>query len=72
MDGAESPIDIADEFYGTHFGDVSGWVQGQHSVMKDPKTRTGPASAPLAHPGASPTPEPDKETKKNRGRIYVT
>jgi hypothetical protein len=72
VDGAETPIDIADEFYGTHFGDVSGWVQGQHPVTKAPKTRTGPTSAPLAPPGASPTSEPNKETQKNRGRIYVT
>jgi hypothetical protein len=47
VDGAETPIDVADKFYGTHWGDVSGWVQGQHSVTKAPKTRPGPASAPL-------------------------
>jgi hypothetical protein len=29
-DGEETPIDIADEYYGTHFGDVTGWVQGQY------------------------------------------
>jgi hypothetical protein len=72
VDGVETPIDIADEFYGTHFGDVSGWVQSQHPVTKVPKARTGLTSAPLAPPGASPTSEPNKETQKNRGRIYVT
>jgi hypothetical protein len=72
VDGAETPIDIADEFYGTHFGDVSGWVRGQHSVTKDPKTRTGLTSTPLAPPSASPTSEPDAKTRKNLGRIYVT
>lgn len=25
--GEKTPIDIADEYYGTHFGDVMGWVQ---------------------------------------------
>jgi hypothetical protein len=30
VDGEQTPIDIADKFYGTHFGDVSGWVQGQY------------------------------------------
>ena len=24
------PIDVADTFYGTHFGDVSGWVRGRY------------------------------------------
>jgi hypothetical protein len=28
VDGKQTPIDIADKFYGTHFGDLSGWVQG--------------------------------------------
>ncbi|MFE8605543.1 hypothetical protein [Archangium violaceum] len=31
VDGEQTPIDIADKFYGTHFGDVSGWVQGRYS-----------------------------------------
>jgi RHS repeat-associated protein len=29
--GEETPIDVADQFYGTHFGDISGWVTGQYS-----------------------------------------
>ncbi len=69
LDGEKTPIDVADEFYGTHFGDVPGWVQGQ---TRAPRTRTGPTSAPLTPPGASPKSEPDKDTKKSRGRIYVT
>ena len=72
MDGAKAPIDIADEFYGTHFGDVSKWAQRQHPVVKAPQARMGPASTSLAMPGTSPTSEVDKETQKNRGRIYVT
>lgn len=56
--GEKTPIDIADEYYGTHFGDAKGWVQGQY-----------PAQAP-----ASPAPRsaPDKGDKKRLGRIYVT
>jgi hypothetical protein len=72
VDGAATPIDIADEVYGTHFGDVSGWVQGQHPVTKAPRARKGPTPAPLAPPGASPKSERDKDAKKSRGRIYVT
>jgi hypothetical protein len=56
--GEKTPIDIADEYYGTHFGDVEGWVQGQY-----------PTQAP---PGTAPKPEPDKGDKKRLGRIYVT
>jgi hypothetical protein len=29
--GEKTPIDVADEFYGTHFGDIVGWVSGQYS-----------------------------------------
>jgi RHS repeat-associated protein len=29
--GEETPIDIADKFYGTHFGDIYGWVTGAYS-----------------------------------------
>jgi hypothetical protein len=72
VNGEKTPIDIADEFYGTHFGDVTGWVQGQHPVKKAPKTRTGLTPVPLAPPGTSLKSEPDKDIKKSRGRIYVT
>ncbi len=56
--GERTPIDIADEYYGTHFGDVIGWVQGQYPTQ--------------ASPGVAPNPEPDKSDKKRLGRIYVT
>jgi hypothetical protein len=56
--GEKTPIDIADEYYGTHFGDVKGWVQGQYSAQ--------------APPGAALRSEPDKGDKKRLGRIYVT
>ena len=29
--GEETPIDVADKFYGTHFGDIYGWVTGAYS-----------------------------------------
>lgn len=40
VDGGQTPIDIADKFYGTHFGDVSGWVQGWYP----PKGSAHPAT----------------------------
>ena len=57
-DGEKTPLDIADRYYGTHFGDVTGWVQGQYSAQ--------------APPGAELKPGPDKSGKKRLGRIYVT
>ncbi len=56
--GEKTPIDIADKYYGTHVGDVKGWVQGGY-----------PTQAP---PGAAPKSAPDKSDKKRLGRIYVT
>jgi hypothetical protein len=56
--GEKTPIDIADQYYGTHLGDVNGWVQGQY-----------PTQAP---PGVAPRPKPDTSDKKRLGRIYVT
>jgi hypothetical protein len=56
--GEKTPIDIADEYYGTHFGDVKGWVQGQYPTQ--------------ASPGVAPKPELDTSDKKRLGRIYVT
>ena len=29
--GEETPLDVADKFYGTHFGDIYGWVTGAYS-----------------------------------------
>ncbi|MFE8595586.1 hypothetical protein [Archangium violaceum] len=79
VDGSETPIDIADEFYGTHFGDVSGWVRGRYpskapngAGTRASQAQTGPTSAPLAPPGASPKSEPGKKDKIRRGRLYVT
>jgi hypothetical protein len=58
MDGEKTPIDIADRYYGTHFGDVKDWVQGRYR-----------AKAP---PGAAPKSKPDESDRKRLGRIYVT
>jgi hypothetical protein len=59
LDGEKTPIEIADEYYGTHLGDVKGWVQGQY-----------PAQVPS--PGAAPESQPDESARKRLGRIYVT
>jgi RHS repeat-associated protein len=29
--GEETPLDVADKFYGTHFGDIYGWATGAYS-----------------------------------------
>lgn len=29
--GEPTPIDVADKYYGTHFGDIAGWVAGRYS-----------------------------------------
>jgi hypothetical protein len=59
LDGEKTPIDIADGYYGTHFGDVKGWVQGQYPDV-------------ASQPGPAPGLKPDENTRKRLGRIYVT
>jgi RHS repeat-associated protein len=34
IQGEKTPIDIADEFYGTHFGDIYGWATGAYRGKK--------------------------------------
>jgi hypothetical protein len=80
LDGAQTPVDIADTFYGTHFGDLQGWVQGCYAPRatvrpgtpaRTPETK--PASEPHASIAPGPTPEAGKDRdKKNRGRLYAT
>ena len=57
-DGEKTPIDTADTYYGTHFGDVKGWVQGRYPTQAPPVTAAKP--------------EPERSDKKRLGRIYVT
>lgn len=77
-DGRETPLDIADTFYGTHFGDIQGWSQGCYAPG-----RTEPSSSPERTPEVEQPLEPhvssEKESSANRrrdrkrmGRIYVT
>jgi hypothetical protein len=78
MDGRQTPLDIADTFYGTHFGDLQGWAQGCYAPRA---TRTPdsppptPALKPVAEPHAPPGPVPeagrDRATKR-LGRVYAT
>ncbi|WNG54708.1 hypothetical protein F0U59_07900 [Archangium gephyra] len=98
VDGEQTPIDIADKFYDTHFGDVSGWVQGRYlpkgsahpatiemeirihqepdgTVSVGTSAPTPPpesVSPPRAPPSGWPDAESDRESKKKRGRLYVT
>jgi hypothetical protein len=30
IQGRETPIDVADKFYGKHFADIAGWVSGRY------------------------------------------
>ncbi|MFY0524417.1 hypothetical protein ACN28I_15005 [Archangium gephyra] len=68
MDGEQTPIDIADEFYGTHFGDVSGWVQGRYQPPKGSATPSTLEIEILIHQApdrtasvetSAPTPQPE-------------
>jgi hypothetical protein len=98
VDGKKTPIDIADRFYGTHFGDLSGWVQGRYlpkgtapprtieieilihqapdgtvsvetsAPTPQPASVSSPRDLPTGQPGA----ESATESKKKRGRLYVT
>ncbi|WP_143196001.1 hypothetical protein [Archangium sp. Cb G35] len=69
MDGMETPIDIADTFYGTHFGDIHGWVQGCYApnatAAKGTRASTPPAPLPVPETGR------DRD-KEGRGRLYAT
>jgi hypothetical protein len=78
LDRRQTPLDIADTFYGTHLGDLQGWVQGcyapKSTVHPGTPVRTlelKPTSEPHAPPGPGPGAEKDRDTKR-LGRIYVT
>ncbi|HYO51164.1 hypothetical protein [Archangium sp.] len=78
LNGMRTPIDIADTFYGTHFGDLQGWVQGCYAPKVAPGAPTPtaevkPVSEPHAPPASGRSPEAHEDRdKKNWGRIYAT
>jgi hypothetical protein len=81
LDGRQTPLDIADAFYGTHFGDLQGWVQGcympkdtAHPGSSASARELKPASEPHAPTVPGPATEVDKDSarEENRGRLYAT
>lgn len=87
VDGRQTPIDIADTFYGTHFGDLSGWVKGRYH----PRGAVHPSAVGMeivVHQAADGTlsvettgepttharsrAESAREDGKKRGRLYAT
>ncbi|OJT21868.1 hypothetical protein BO221_24200 [Archangium sp. Cb G35] len=78
LEGRQTPLDIADTFYGTHFGDLQGWIQGcyaprssvnQGTLAHSPEQKT--TSEPHTHPGPGTRARKDSGTRR-LGRIYVT
>jgi hypothetical protein len=69
LDGTQTPLDIADTFYGTHFGDLQGWTQGCYAPKAEMKPTSGPATA--LGPDPAPKGEKDRDTK-SLGRVYAT
>ncbi len=80
LDGRPTPLDIADTFYGTHFGDLQGWVQGcyapkasGHSGMAASPLAVKPASESHAPPVSGPAAGAGRDrARENRGRLYAT
>ena len=69
LEGRETPLDIADTFYGTHFGDLQGWAEGCYASS----TETEKVSEPHAPPTSQASPDAAKDRNRKRwGRIYVT
>lgn len=72
-EGIPTPLDIADTFYGTHFADLQGWVQGCYASQKTP-------SLAISTPTPKIEPVPlqqrleihEERDKKNWGRVYAT
>ncbi|HYO71159.1 MAG TPA: hypothetical protein VEU33_34270 [Archangium sp.] len=74
LNGTQTPLDIADTFYGTHFGDLQGWVQGcyapkatQAAEASKPTSEAKPVSEPHAPPASGRSPH-----AHTRGRVYAT
>lgn len=72
LDGRQTPIDIADTFYDTHFGDLQGWAQGcyapKSTVHQTPPVRT-PALKPTPEPHAPPGPDPGAQKERAAKRL---
>ena len=80
LDGRQTPLDISDTFYGTHFGDLQGWVQGCYVPRATGHPGTPPLTSvlkPASEPHAPPAPglapgvTKDRDTK-HLGRLYAT
>ncbi|WNG35552.1 hypothetical protein F0U61_19170 [Archangium violaceum] len=65
LDGRQTPLNIADTFYGTHFGDLQGWVQGCYS----PKSTVHPG-IPARTSELKPIYEFDVGTAVNHANRY--
>ncbi len=80
LDGRPTPIDIADTFYGTHFGDLQGWVEGCYapratvtSGAPTPAHEVEPVLEPRVPPVSNEDPKAHEgRDKKSWGRIYAT
>jgi hypothetical protein len=80
LDGMQTPLDIADTFYGTHFGDLQGWAQGCYAprATRIPGAtahshEVKPTSEPHTLPASGPAPGVAKDRGKNNwGRLYAT
>jgi hypothetical protein len=80
LDGVRTPLDIADTFYGTHFGDLQGWTQGCYApkATASPGTPARPPEMKLAtKPYTSSAPSTaagveNDRNPKNLGRVYAT
>ncbi len=80
LNGKQTPLDIADTFYGTHFGDLQGWAQGCYvsRAMGEPGSPPRAPGLKLAsEPQAPAAPElapdiaQDKDTR-HLGRVYAS
>jgi hypothetical protein len=80
LDGRQTPLDIADTFYGTHFGDLQGWAQDCYAPRATRQPGTPPPTSelkPAFEPHAPPAPglvpdvAQDKDTQ-HLGRVYAT
>lgn len=69
LNGTQTPLDIADTFYGTHFGDLQGWVQ----VCYAPKATMSTVPGPHEPRASRPSPEAHEDRgEASWGRIYAT